>query len=141
MIIVEDSKPQDHAAGQLQSLSGNLGPVHPQSSSSAPSYTLSYHTTPLLPPSPPPSYPKYPTYHNRPAPPPAPAPAVHSPQSPLKRFWKAFALAFLIYLAFVSLTHTVVWRMAHHHNIVRSFLGRDREPFLTSVLALGGWCS
>ncbi|KAH0839428.1 hypothetical protein J3R83DRAFT_203 [Lanmaoa asiatica] len=105
MIIVEDAKPQlipqHHAAAQLSS---NFGPGHPQSPPGATSYTLSYHTAPLLPPSPPPSYPRYPSH----AP---PLPSVQCRQSPVKRFWKAFAVALIIYLAILSLTHTII-RMA-----------------------------
>lgn len=124
MIIVEDSDskpliivPQDgNAAGQLQD--GLFGSVHPQSPLPS-SFTPSYHTTPLVrlpPPPPPPSYPKHPSNQH-------PVPAVphqRPAQSPAKRFWKAFAVALVLYLALLTLTRSIV-HMASS-GIVSAFL-------------------
>lgn len=139
MIIVEDSEskpllivPQDEAAGQL---TGHFGSVHPQSPpvQGAPSsFTPSYHTTPLLPPPPPPpSYPKHPYQHPAYA---APAVPQHRPsQSPVKRFWKAFAFALVVYLALLTLTQTII-QMASS-GIVSAIVGgmTVRRALLTIV--------
>ncbi|KAF8128160.1 hypothetical protein EV363DRAFT_1340877 [Boletus edulis] len=128
MIIIEnaDAKPtsrslsqvhdQDDAARQLVN-GPYFGSVQDDSSAqSSPhtlKYTSSYHTTPPL--SPPPSYPQYPvpsapTQAAVPHPPllrPNPRPPGPLSESPAKRFWKAFAFAFLIYLAFLTLIRSM----------------------------------
>ncbi|KAF8435986.1 hypothetical protein L210DRAFT_3549745 [Boletus edulis BED1] len=128
MIIIEnaDAKPtsrslsqvhdQDDAARQFVNRP-YFGSVQDDSSAqSSPhtlKYTSSYHTTPPL--SPPPSYPQYPvpsapTQATVPHPPllrPNRRPPGPLSESPAKRFWKAFAFAFLIYLAFLTLIRSM----------------------------------
>lgn len=103
MIVVED--PDSKSPNQVQvrivpDATGLDGTVQPQPSPAAVpsrSYTLSYHTTPLLAP----SYPVPSTHCHNAAP--------SQSQSPVKRFWKAFAFALLIYLAFLSLARSIVY--------------------------------
>lgn len=153
IIVEEDSDPKppllivaqdDTPVGQLET--SHFGSVHTQSQSpptadTPSSYTVSYHRTPLLQPlSPPPSYPKLPSY-NHPAPS-SPVPAVphhhyhHPSRSPARRFWKAFAVAFLIYLALLSLIQTVI-RMASNGGTVSEFLSESARVMRRALLT---WC-